>query len=168
MSIQENILCNIHSSMQKCIDNILCCNMMWHDVQLGYVNIAVYFFIIQIQWHAIAFSWDVLCRYGQNYVTHLCLRWVGWGCEVFCGGHHWQRGKTTTGSALAVAGLDFTQKLTYLVHNMNRSQLYIWGLAILAESLLFSVNNILEGLCLNCNFICWNYSLSSGWHNVAA
>ena len=51
--------------------------------------------------------------------------WGGWGCEVSCGGHHRQRGKTTTGSALDGAVLDFTQILAYLVHNMNRSQLYL-------------------------------------------
>ena len=47
----------------------------------------------------------------------------GWGCEVSCGGHHRQRGKTTTGSALDGAVLDFT--LAYLVHNRSRSQLYL-------------------------------------------
>ena len=50
--------------------------------------------------------------------------WGGWGCEVSCGGHHRQRGKTTTGSALG-AVLDFTQILACLVHNMSRSQLYL-------------------------------------------
>ena len=29
-----------------------------------------------------------------------------WGCEVSCGGHHWLRGKTTTGSALDGAVFD--------------------------------------------------------------
>ena len=37
--------------------------------------------------------------------------------------NHW--GKTTTGSALDGAVLDFTQILAYLVHNMSRSQLYL-------------------------------------------
>ena len=49
----------------------------------------------------------------------------GWGCDVSCGGHHRQRGKTTAGSALDGAVLDFTQILAYLVHNMSRSQLYL-------------------------------------------
>ena len=71
--------------------------------------------------------------------------WGGWGCEVSSGGHHRKRGKTTTGSALGGAVLDLTQILAYLIHNMNRSQ-YIWGLAILADSFLFTVNNILAGL----------------------
>ena len=46
---------------------------------------------------------------------------------------------------------------------------YTWGLAILADSFLFSVNNILAGLWLNCisSFLYWNYSLSSGWHIIA-
>ena len=51
--------------------------------------------------------------------------WGGWGCEVSCGGHHRQRGKTTTESALDGAVLDFTHVLSYLVHNMSRSQLYL-------------------------------------------
>ena len=53
------------------------------------------------------------------------LCWGGWGCEVSCGGHHWLRGKTTTGSALDGAVYDIAQILAYLVHNMSRSQLYI-------------------------------------------
>ena len=90
--------------------------------------------------------------------THICVtrpQWVnslggGWGCEVSCGGHHRQRGKTNTGSALDGAVLYFTQILAYLVHNMSKSN-YIWGLAILADSLLFfSVKNILAGSWLNC------------------
>ena len=54
-----------------------------------------------------------------------CHQWGGWGCEVSCGGHHWLRGKTTTGSALDGAVFDITQILAYLVHNMSRSQLYL-------------------------------------------
>ena len=49
----------------------------------------------------------------------------GWGCEVSCGGHQRQSGKTTAGSALDGAVLDFIQILAYLVHNMSRSQLYL-------------------------------------------
>ena len=73
----------------------------------------------------------------------------GWGCEVSCGGRHRRRGKTNTGSALDGAVLDFTKILAYLVHKWADFN-YIWGLAILADSLLFSVNNILAGLWLNC------------------
>ena len=79
--------------------------------------------------------------------------WGGWGSEVSCGGHHRQRGKTTMGSALDGAALDCTQILAYLVTQYEQIpimlQLYL-GLAILADSLLFSVNNILAGLWLNC------------------
>ena len=52
-------------------------------------------------------------------------QWGGWGCEVFCGGHHRPRGKTTTVSALDGAVFDIAQILAYLVHNMSRSQLYL-------------------------------------------
>ena len=55
----------------------------------------------------------------------LSLTGGGWGCEVSCGGHHRQRGKTTTGSALDGAVFDIAQILAYLVHNMSRSQLYL-------------------------------------------
>ena len=51
--------------------------------------------------------------------------------------------------ALDGAVFDIAQILAYLVHNMSRSQLYL-ALAILADSILFSVNNILAGLWLNC------------------
>ena len=75
--------------------------------------------------------------------------WGGWGCGVPCGGHHQQRGKTTMGSALDGAVLDFTQILAYLVHNMNRSQLYL-GFGHFRWLPFFSVSNILAGLWLNC------------------
>ena len=45
---------------------------------------------------------------------------------------------------------DIAQIQAYLVHNMSRSQLYLGFGAILADSLLFLVNNILAGLWLNC------------------
>ena len=73
----------------------------------------------------------------------------GWGCEVSCGGHHWPRGKTTTGSVLDGAVFDIAQILAYLVHNMSRSQWYL-GFGHLADSLLFSVNNTWAGLWSNC------------------
>ena len=73
----------------------------------------------------------------------------GWGCEVSCGGHHRRRGKTTTGSALDGAVFDIAQILAYK-YTIWADPNYTWGLAILANSLLFSVNNILAGLWLNC------------------
>ena len=57
----------------------------------------------------------------------------GWGCEVSCGGHHWQRGKATTGSALDGAVFDIAQILAYLVHNLSRSQLYL-GLQLIVSA----------------------------------
>ena len=62
---------------------------------------------------------------GMLLVFACALPWGGWGCEVSCGGHHWLRGKTTTGSALDGAVFDIAQILAYLVHNMSRSQLYL-------------------------------------------
>ena len=53
-----------------------------------------------------------------------CQSWGGWGCEVSCGGHYQQRGKTTNGSALDGAVFEFTQIPAYQVHNMSRSHLY--------------------------------------------
>ena len=44
---------------------------------------------------------------------------------------------------------------------------YTWGLAILADSLRFSVNNILAGLWLNC-ISSVEITLSSGWLLIAA
>ena len=63
---------------------------------------------------------QVMGRYRQT-----TSNYGGRGCEVSCGGHHQQRGKTTTGSALDGAVFDFTQILAYLVHNMSRCQLYL-------------------------------------------
>ena len=56
--------------------------------------------------------------------------------------------QTTTGSALDGAVFDIAQILAYLVHNMSRSQLYL-GFGHFGW-LLFSGNNILGGLWLNC------------------
>ena len=64
-------------------------------------------------------SWPLI-----GWTVSLYLQGGGWGCEVSCDGHHRQRGKTTTGSALDGAVLDFTQILAYLVHSMSRFKLY--------------------------------------------
>ena len=40
---------------------------------------------------------DLPCLNGCHFFRELI--WGGWGCEVSCGGHHRQKGKTTTGSA---------------------------------------------------------------------
>ena len=83
----------------------------------------------------------------------------GWGCEVSCGGHHRPRGKTTTGSALDGAVFDIAQILAYLVHDMSRSQLYLG----------FGHFGWLPSFFRSITFWrAWNYSLSSGWHIIAA
>ena len=91
----------------------------------------------------------------------------GWGCEVSCGGHHQQRGKTTTGSALDGAILDFIQILSYLVHNMSRSQLYL-GFGHFGWLPFLLGQQQFGKFMVKLYFICWNYSLSSGWHIIAA
>ena len=55
--------------------------------------------------------------------------WDGWGCEVSCGGHQRQRGKTTIGSALDGAVLNFTQILAYLVLTQYEQILVYLGFA---------------------------------------
>ena len=70
-------------------------------------------------------SCNFLCVFYWSQVLSREQSGDGWICEVSCGGHHRQRGKTTTGSVLGAAVLDFTQILAYLVHNMSRSQLYL-------------------------------------------
>ena len=90
-----------------------------------------------------------LFRKEEKWGNLLSIQWGGWGCEVSCCGYHRPRGKTTMGSALDGAVFDFAQILAYLVHNMSRSQLHL-GFGHFADSLLFSVNNILAGLWLNC------------------
>ena len=91
----------------------------------------------------------------------------GWGCEVFCGGHHRLRGKTTTGSALDGAVFDMAQILAYLVHNMSRSQLYL-GFGHFGWLPSFCGQWHFGGLMVKLYFLCWNYSLSSGRHIIAA
>ena len=80
------------------------------------------------------FSENKQPKFGLHFHT-FPIHWViiflflllggGWGCEVSCGGHHWLRGKTTTGSALDGAVFDIAQILAYLVPDMSRSQLYL-------------------------------------------
>ena len=55
---------------------------------------------------------DVIMLCQCSFTWH----WGGWGCEVSCGGHHWPRGKTTTGSAVDGTVFDIAQILAYLVH----------------------------------------------------
>ena len=75
-------------------------------------------------------NWKNLVNYISKNASigeyHPFISFQGWvGCEVSCGGHHRQRGKTTTGSALDGAVFDIAQILAYLVHNMSRYQLYL-------------------------------------------
>ena len=90
------------------------------------------------QRHSTSLSYTDLSRpKGATHpkVTLVCVSWHtpqwvrgGWGCEVSCGGHHIQRGKTTTGSAVDGAVIDVTQIMAYVVHNKIQYQLYfgIW------------------------------------------
>ena len=99
------------------------------------------------------------------YLNQKC--WGEWGCEVSCGGHHRLRGKTTTGSALDGAVFDIAQILAYLVHNMSRSQFYL-GFGHFGWLPSFFGQQHFGGLMVRLHFLCWNYSLSSGWHIIAA
>ena len=115
---------------------------IWNKFQEMHAYLYLFTFSIVLRLHA-------CCRYLQMQV-HLKVDWGGWGCEVSCGGHQWQRGKTTMGSALDGAVLDFTQILAYLVHSMSRSQLYLgFGHFGWLHS-FFSVDDILTGIWLNC------------------
>ena len=93
---------------------------------------------------SVASGYSIPCQIS-TWIFWVTVGW--WGCEASCGGHHRQRRKTTTNSALDGAVLDFTEILAYLVHNMSRTQLYLvfghFG------RLHFLANNIL-GLWLNC------------------
>ena len=103
-------------------------------------------------------------------IYHLLPQYLcggGWGCEVSCGGHHRPRGKTSTGSALDGAVFDIAQILAYLVHNMSRSQLYL-GFGHFGWLPSFFGQYHFGGLMVKLYFLCWNYSLSSGWHIIAA
>ena len=95
--------------------------------------------------------WGLVTPYGAMELgQHWFRQWlVAWRHQAIR-----QRGKITTGSALDGAVLDFTQILAYLVHNMSRYQLYL-GFGHFG------------GLMVELYFICWNYSLSSGWHIIA-
>ena len=109
-------------------------------------------------------SWLLLLNYHQ---IHGIITWGGWGCEVSCGGHHPQRGKTTMGSALDGAVLDIAQILAYLVHNISRSQLYL-GFGHFGWLPSFFGQYYFGGFMVKLHFICWNYSFfSSGWHSIA-
>ena len=116
--------------------------------------------------HHIRFDKNVYRCWWYNVIPQL---WGGggWGCEVSCGGHHRPRGKTTTGLALDGAVFDITHILAYLVHNMSRSQLYL-GFGHFGWLPSFFGQYFFGGLMVKLYFLCWNYSLSSGWHIIAA
>ena len=71
------------------------------------------------------------------------------------------------GSALDGAVFDIAQILAYLVHNMSRSQLYL-GFGHFGWLPPFFGQQHFGGLMIKLYFLCWNYSLSSGWHIIAA
>ena len=72
-----------------------------------------------------------------------------------------------TGSALDGAVFDIAQILAYLVHNMSRSQLYL-GFDHFGWLPSFFGQQHFGGLMVKLYFLCWNYSLSSVWHIIAA
>ena len=112
---------------------------------LCYTHIVCYFGTVCVMYISIVSARLEYLQIVSARLEYLqCISRGGWGCEVSFGGHHRQRGKTTIGSALDGAVLDFTQILAYLVHNMSRSQLYL-GFSHFGW-LLFSVSNILAGL----------------------
>ena len=106
---------------------VLCFSVSW----CSELSLKLVIFVLKYHWKVIKLHvcgnpdrWK--CHFVDCQSTHMVqmTKGGGWGCEVSCGGHHRQRGKTTTGSALDGAVLDFTQILAYLVHNMSKSQLY--------------------------------------------
>ena len=133
---------------------------------LVYLGRSIFFFLVMSlsKWSPcghIGFWSFSIRRYGFQSVSQVCFKisisdfmrmlfvvigrsllistfkvWAGLGCEVSCGGQGHEV-KTTMGSALDGAVFDFTQILVYLIHNMNRSQLYL-GLGHFDWLLLFS------------------------------
>ena len=97
----------------------------WNQFQFLLGALSTCHFLSRNQFHYSSLHFE--CRinnfftafFGNFYNFFLALlAWVlGWV------GHHRQRGKTATGSALDGAVLDSTQILAYLVNNMSRSQL---------------------------------------------
>ena len=85
------------------------------------------------QWH----SSGIPVYTGPSSVHWLRVRGVR-GCEVSCGEHHRHKENTIRGSVLDGAVLDPDHLLTNPVDNMIR-YIYIWVVAILVYSLLWSI-----------------------------
>ena len=128
------------------------------------------------QRHSTALSYTDLSRpKGATHpkVALVCVSWHtpqwvrgGWRCIFFCGGHHIQRGKTTTGSAVDGAVIDVTQILAYVVHNKSPYQLYLRILPFYVTPFFWqSVTfwHVYGEIVFN-NLNC----VSSGWHMIGA
>ena len=108
------------------------------------------------------------CLQNSIHFLHISFKTLGW---VGLWGFLWwapsaQR-KYHHGSALDGAVFDIAQILAYLVHNMSRSQLYL-GVGHFGWLPSFFGQYHFGVFMVKLYFICWNYSLSSGWHTVAA
>ena len=95
----------------------------------------------------------------NNVCRNVMTFWGGrWGCEVSCGGHQRQSGKTTTGWALDGAVFDFTEILAYLaVCKIGWNHRWSNGPPMMA---LWVVQSILGGPWK----IRVNYKLLHRWH----
>ena len=96
---------------------VLCFSVSW----CSELSLKLVIFVLKYHWKVIELHvcgnpdrWQ--CHFVDCQSTHMVqmTKGGGWGCEVSCGGHHRQRGKTTTGSALDGAVLDGTPKNFWL------------------------------------------------------
>ena len=117
------IICIISDLLNKCQTM----SFIWHYYQHGSIYVG--------------FSWKSVFEIMMGWVGLWGFLW--WAPSVKRKDHH------RVSSGWSSTWFHSNTGVAYLVHNMSRSN-YIWGLTILSVSLLFSANNILAGLWLNC------------------
>ena len=91
----------------------------------------------------------------------------GWGCEVSCGGQHRLRGKTTPQGQLWWRSI-WHRSNTGLSSTQYEQIPIILGVWTFWLTPFFFRSITFWRLKVKLNFLCWNCSLSSGWHIIAA
>ena len=135
-NVDQDICCHMVVIALVFLDGALC--SLWLCF-----NIKVLLIRTILSWYRVVFSDD--------------MSWGGWSCEVSCGGHHRQRGKTTTAKRKDHHGVSFGWSSIWFHSNTGLSGTQyeqipvvfgVWSFWLTLS--FFNVNNSLAGLWLNC------------------
>ena len=143
------MLTNCQSDVQECLGNILESTSFLDTIELMVCwPVVLNVLPLLTACSSVTEAWKMHMHCNQLNHLRSVRGWVGlwgflwWAPSAKRKDHHRVSSRWSSTWFHANTGLSSTQH--------EQIPIIFWGLAILADSLLFSVNNILEGLWLNC------------------